>query len=79
LRYYALPDLKKKLEMLEARKAEQDATGGGGSDTVTPEDIAEIVGRWTSIPVTRLMATEKEKLLRLEKVLSKSVRKVMFW
>ncbi|KAF8496678.1 P-loop containing nucleoside triphosphate hydrolase protein [Gautieria morchelliformis] len=73
LRYYALPDLKKKLEMLEARKAEQDATGGGGSDTVTPEEIAEIVGRWTSIPVTRLMSTEKEKLLRMEKVLSKSV------
>jgi len=40
---------------------------------VTPDQIAEIVGRWTNIPVTRLVTTEKEKLLRMEKVLSKSV------
>lgn len=76
MRYYALPDLNKKLETLEARKAAEDAASGGGSDTVTPEAIAEIVGRWTSIPVTRLMSTEKEKLLRMEKILSKSVRTI---
>lgn len=78
LRYYALPDLKKKLEMLEARKATEDAVAGGGSDTVTPEAIAEIVGRWTSIPVTRLMSSEKEKLLRMEVILSRNVRAVGF-
>jgi ATP-dependent Clp protease ATP-binding subunit ClpA len=39
----------------------------------TSEQIAEIVARWTSIPVTRLMSTEKEKLLRMEKLLSESV------
>lgn len=77
LRYYALPDLKKGLDMLEARKVEEDAAAGGGSDTVTPEAIAEIVGRWTSIPVTRLMSTEKEKLLRMEKILSQNVRTVI--
>ncbi|EPQ60633.1 hypothetical protein GLOTRDRAFT_52989 [Gloeophyllum trabeum ATCC 11539] len=73
LRYYALPDLQNKLAQLEAKKAEEDARRGGGTDTVTPEQIAEIVARWTSIPVTRLMSTEKEKLLRMEKVLSESV------
>ncbi|KAF8527940.1 P-loop containing nucleoside triphosphate hydrolase protein [Hysterangium stoloniferum] len=73
LRYYALPDLQKKLERMEAHKAEEDAAAGGGNDTVTPDAIAEIVARWTSIPVTRLMSTEKEKLLKMEKILSQSV------
>lgn len=73
LRYYALPDLQQKLAMLEAKKAEEDLARGGGTDTVTPEQIAEIVARWTSIPVTRLMSTEKDKLLRMEKTLSESV------
>lgn len=63
--------MRQKLAQLEAKKAEEDAAAGGGSDvgggsdTVTAEQIAEIVARWTSIPVTRLMSTEKEKLLRV--------------
>jgi ATP-dependent Clp protease ATP-binding subunit ClpB len=40
---------------------------------VTAEQIAEIVARWTNIPVTRLMSTEKEKLLRMEKTLAAEV------
>ncbi|KAG1757568.1 P-loop containing nucleoside triphosphate hydrolase protein [Suillus lakei] len=73
LRYYALPDLQNRLEALQAKKAEEDAKTGGGTDTVTPEQIAEIVGRWTAIPVTRLMSTEKEKLLRMERILADHV------
>ncbi|KAH7930959.1 hypothetical protein BV22DRAFT_1053542 [Leucogyrophana mollusca] len=73
LRYYALPDLQTRLQELQVKKAEEDARLGGGTDTVTPEQIAEIVGRWTSIPVTRLMSTEKEKLLRMERILADSV------
>ena len=73
LRYYALPDLQQRLAQLEAKKAAEDAVAGGGTDTVTPEQIADIVARWTSIPVTRLMSTEKEKLLRMERVLAESV------
>ncbi|THH11116.1 hypothetical protein EW145_g863 [Phellinidium pouzarii] len=73
LRYYALPDLHHRLADLEVKKAEEDASAGGGTDTVTPEQIAEIVARWTSIPVTRLMSTEKEKLLGMEKILSENV------
>ncbi|KAL4243467.1 ClpA/ClpB family protein [Abortiporus biennis] len=73
LRYYALPDLQNRLTQLEAKKAEEDVQMGGGTDTVTPDQIAEIVARWTNIPVTRLMSTEKEKLLRMEKILAESV------
>jgi ATP-dependent Clp protease ATP-binding subunit ClpB len=73
LRYGAIPDLKSRLERLEQKKAEEDAENGSGTDIVTPESIAEIVSRWTNIPVTRLVTTEKEKLLRLEKVLSRQV------
>jgi ATP-dependent Clp protease ATP-binding subunit ClpA len=73
LRYYALPDLQHRLENLLAKQADEEKSGLGGDDTVTPEQIAEIVARWTSIPVTRLMSTEKEKLLRMEKILSENV------
>jgi ATP-dependent Clp protease ATP-binding subunit ClpB len=61
------------LKQLEAKNAEEEARGEGGSDVVTPEHIAEIVARWTSIPVTKLMSTEKEKLLKMGKILSESV------
>ncbi|KXN90030.1 hypothetical protein AN958_05035 [Leucoagaricus sp. SymC.cos] len=73
LRFFAIPDLKIRLEQLEYKKAEEDAARGSGTDIVTPESIAEIVARWTNIPVTRLITTEKEKLLRLEKVLAQQV------
>ncbi|KAF8445935.1 P-loop containing nucleoside triphosphate hydrolase protein [Boletus edulis BED1] len=74
LRYYALPELQSRLDQLQARKKkEEEASGYISSDTVTPEHIAEIVARWTSIPVTRLMSTEKEKLLHMEKILADSV------
>lgn len=71
LRYYAMPDLQTRLDALEAKKAAEDA--GSGADSVTPDQIAEIVARWTNIPVTRLVTTEKEKLLKLEKVLGEHV------
>lgn len=49
LKYYALPDLQNRLQTLETKLAEEDAAGE--TNTVTPEQIAEIVARWTSIPV----------------------------
>jgi ATP-dependent Clp protease ATP-binding subunit ClpA len=72
LRYYAVPELQAKLERLEKAK-EDEAAAGSGKDVVTPEHIAEIISKWTNIPVTRLMSTEKEKLLRMEKLLAESV------
>lgn len=73
LRYYALPELQSRLEQQLAKKTEEEANGEAGSDTVTPEQIAEIVARWTAIPVTRLMSTEKEKLLKMDRILAQSV------
>jgi len=73
LRYRALPDLQQRLQSLIAKQAEDEKSALGGPDTVNPEQIAEIVARWTSIPVTRLRSTEKEKLLCMEKILSESV------
>ena len=43
------------------------------SEAVTPEDIAEVVARWTGIPVNRMLESEKEKLLRMEDALHKRV------
>ncbi|KAJ7932404.1 P-loop containing nucleoside triphosphate hydrolase protein [Mycena leptocephala] len=74
IKYYALPDLANRLQQLEVKKAAEDAADGADqNDTVTSENIAEIVARWTSIPVTRLMSSEKEKLLGMEKILASSV------
>jgi len=72
LRYYAIPDLQARLEKLEAAKA-AEAASGTGADVVTPDSIADIVAKWTNIPVTRLVTTEKEKLLRMEHILTESV------
>ena len=62
-----------RIEQLEAKKAAEDASTGSAADVVTPEAIADIVGRWTNIPVSRLMSSEKEKLLRMEKILTENV------
>lgn len=69
IRYHSIPSRERKLKELE----EQEASRGGQGQQVTPEMIAEVVGKWTGIPVTRLVETEKTKLLRLEKLISKQV------
>ncbi len=62
LKYGSLPALE-----AEVRALEQKLKGAKfASSQVTENDIAEIVGRWTGIPVTRLLEGEREKLLRLE-------------
>ncbi len=82
LLYYAMPDTKARIDKLEAERARADAelyarSGGDGeamlTDSVGPEQIQDIVSRWTGIPITRLKASEKDKLLQMEKVLSKIV------
>jgi len=83
LKYYAIPDLKKHIARLEAEKASGDAQAAAHAlatgetpmmtDLVGPDQINEIVARWTGIPVTRLRTTEKEKLLNMEKYLTKKV------
>ena len=69
LKYGKLPALEK--ELSEAEAAAEDGTEGRTllRDAVTEEQIAQIVARWTSIPVAKLMEGEREKLLRLEEIL----------
>ncbi|MBN4058195.1 ATP-dependent chaperone ClpB [Mariprofundus ferrooxydans] len=69
LRYGTLPALEAKLKELEAQESSSDLL----QEEVTDDEIAEVVARWTNIPVTRLMEGEREKILRLESVLHERV------
>jgi ATP-dependent Clp protease ATP-binding subunit ClpB len=66
LRYGAIPDLEKRLKQAQAR-LHDDAAGGQVllREQVTEEEIADVVSRWSGIPVSRLMAGERERLLHL--------------
>ena len=71
LKYETLPALQKRLE--EAENAPGKRAESLVHDTVTEEEIAGIVARWTGIPVSRLMEGEREKLLHLEDILHERV------
>ena len=73
LKYGELPKLKQELEKEEAIAEESKGENSLLRDKVTEEEIARIVGRWTGIPVARLMEGEREKLLHLEEVLHRRV------
>jgi len=67
LRYGDIPELEKTISEQEARIAELHAGAGSLlSDEVTEEDIAEVVGKWTGIPVSRLLEGEVQKLIQME-------------
>ena len=71
IRYGKMANLKQKVSELEAKKnAIKDPIL---NEAVTPSDIAEIVARWTGIPVNRMLESEREKLLRMEDELHKRV------
>ena len=70
LKYGKLPDLKKKLEEAKESNKNEDRML---KEEVTEEEIADVVSKWTGIPVTKLVESEKEKLLNLEKILHKRV------
>ena len=72
LKYGTLPELEKKLEK-EKAKAESSGEGRLLKEEVTEEEIAEVVSGWTGIPVSKLVETEREKLLRLPDILHKRV------
>src|SRR5215203_1738869 len=74
LRYGTLPQLEAQLREREAMLNSQQASGGKLlREEVTEEEVAEIVSRWTGIPVTRLVEGEREKLLRLDEILHERV------
>jgi ATP-dependent Clp protease ATP-binding subunit ClpB len=74
LKYGKLTDLQKQLDEIEAQLAQTQK--GGESllrEEVTEADIAEIISKWTGIPISKLVESEKEKLLHLEQELHKRV------
>ena len=71
IRYAKMADAQKKIEELTARQAA--ITDPIITEAVTPEDIAEVVAKWTGIPVKRMLESEREKLLRMENELHKRV------
>ncbi len=71
IRYGKMAEAQKKIDELNARQAAiKDPII---TEAVTPEDIAEVVAKWTGIPVRRMLESEREKLLRMEAELHKRV------
>jgi ATP-dependent Clp protease ATP-binding subunit ClpB len=73
LRYGRIPELERKLDERQRRLSEVQASGSYLKEEVDAEDIAEIVARWTGIPVARMMESERERLTHLEKELAQRV------
>jgi ATP-dependent Clp protease ATP-binding subunit ClpB len=75
LRHGRMPELERRLAGEEERLAEKQGSDGRAllREEVTEDEIAEVVARWTGIPVTRLVEGEREKLLRLDEVLHERV------
>ncbi len=73
LKYSDLPALEKQLKDTEAAAEKHTGDNSMVHDTVTENEIADIVGKWTGIPVSRLMEGEREKLLRLDEIIHKRV------
>jgi ATP-dependent Clp protease ATP-binding subunit ClpB len=74
IQYGDLPELNKKLDAAEARIDQRRARGDNLiREEVDPEAIAQIVGKWTGIPVSRLIESERDKLIRMEEFLKHRV------
>ena len=73
LKYSDLPALERQLKDAEAAAEKHTGENSMVHDTVTENEIADIVGKWTGIPVSRLMEGEREKLLRLDEIIHKRV------
>ena len=73
IKYGRIPELEKKLNELSNKLKEVQKDGSLLKEEVDEEDIAKIVSKWTGIPVSKMLESEKQKLLRLEEELSKRV------
>ena len=73
LKYGHLPTLLKEIEEAEAAAEEKEHSDTLLRDKVTDEEIAKIIGRWTGIPVSKLLKSEREKLLSLDEILHRRV------
>ncbi|WP_350292045.1 ATP-dependent chaperone ClpB [uncultured Croceitalea sp.] len=73
LRYGKIKEAQEQLDTLNIELQEQQKSSTLIKEEVTNEDIAEVVAKWTGIPVTKMLQSEREKLLQLEDVLHKRV------
>ncbi len=73
IQYGEIPKTEQELAAAESRLAELQSGGKFLKEEVDAEDIAEVVSRWTGVPVTRMMESEKERLLQLDEVLASRV------
>lgn len=73
IRYGKIKEAQEKLEKLQQQVAEKQDGKSLIQEEVTQEDIAEVVAKWTGIPVTKMLQSEREKLLKLEDDLHKRV------
>ncbi|HXU46242.1 MAG TPA: AAA family ATPase, partial [Thermoanaerobaculia bacterium] len=73
LRHGLLPDLERRLHEEEAKLGAEPSGSRLLREEVTEQEVAEIVSRWTGIPVTRLVEGERDKLLRLDEILHQRV------
>jgi len=73
IQYGLLRELEKQLDAEQAKLAELQKQGSVLSEEVTPEEIAEIVSKWTGVPVAKMVEGEHEKLLRMEDNLRRRV------
>jgi len=69
LQYSVIPNLQKKIDEYQAKSKDDHLL----SESVTEEDIAEVVSKWTNIPISKLMQGEREKILNLSNVLKQRV------
>ncbi len=74
LKYGKLPETEKKLKNFEERSKEQAGSENRMlKEEVGPEDVAEVVAKWTGIPVSKMLESETQKLLHMEETLQKRV------
>ena len=73
IRYGKIVEAQKRIDALQDELKIASANGAMIKEEVDAQDIAEVVSRWTGIPVTRMLASEREKLLHMEKELHKRV------
>ena len=71
--YGRIPDLEKRMRETEQKLQSTEGRPKYLKEEVTAEDIAEVVARWTGIPVTRMLESERERLTKLDKELAKRV------
>lgn len=73
IRYGKISEAQKELERMKKELAKTEANSRMLKEEVTAEDIASVVSRWTGIPITKMIQSEREKLLHMEEELHKRV------